>query len=241
MTDDQARNVQQYEYDSFGNQHDMKNRIKQPYGYTGREHDRETGLRYYRARYYDGEVGRFISEDPIGFAGGDVNLSNYVLNNPISFVDPTGLAYDSVTRAYLTAIARGNIPEAVAIAQAATVGHADKLARYINQLRTIMNRYPRSSMQCDTLSKKLVEFFNSTGGKVSVNSNPQIMNITDKFGARYFFDSKGAKFAESGFHQAVRVGDRVFDAITGPNGMSYNQYISTLESYGIAPVVNYVK
>ena len=40
MTDDQARNVQQYEYDSFGNQHDMKNRIKQPYGYTGREHDR---------------------------------------------------------------------------------------------------------------------------------------------------------------------------------------------------------
>jgi len=46
MTDDQARNVQQYEYDSFGNQHDMKNRIKQPYGYTGRELDRETGLSY---------------------------------------------------------------------------------------------------------------------------------------------------------------------------------------------------
>ena len=65
MTDDQARNVQQYEYDSFGNQHDMKNRIKQPYGYTGREHDRETGLRYYRARYYDGEVGVFLSKDPI--------------------------------------------------------------------------------------------------------------------------------------------------------------------------------
>jgi len=91
MTDDQARNVQQYEYDSFGNQHDMKNRIKQPYGYTGREHDRETGLRYYRARYYDGEVGRFISEDPIGFAGGDVNLYNYVGANSVNFVDPSGL------------------------------------------------------------------------------------------------------------------------------------------------------
>jgi RHS repeat-associated protein len=90
MTDDQARNVQQYEYDSFGNQHDMKNRIKQPYGYTGREHDRETGLRYYRARYYDGEVGRFISEDPIGFAGGDVNLYNYVLANSVNYVDPYG-------------------------------------------------------------------------------------------------------------------------------------------------------
>ena len=52
MNDDQARNVQQYEYDSFGNQHDMKNRIKQPYGYMGREHDRETGLRYYTATSY---------------------------------------------------------------------------------------------------------------------------------------------------------------------------------------------
>ena len=91
MTDDQARNVQQYEYDSFGNQHDMKNRIKQPYGYTGREHDRETGLRYYRARYYDGEVGRFISEDTIAIAGGDVNFYNYVGGNPINYVDPSGL------------------------------------------------------------------------------------------------------------------------------------------------------
>ena len=90
MTDDQARNVQQYEYDSFGNQHDMKNRIKQPYGYTGREHDRETGLRYYRARYYDGEVGRFISEDSIGLRSGSKNFYNYVDNNPITYVDPLG-------------------------------------------------------------------------------------------------------------------------------------------------------
>ena len=97
MTDDQARNVQQYEYDSFGNQHDMKNRIKQPYGYTGREHDRETGLRYYRARYYDGEVGRFISEDPIGFAGGDVNLYGYVFNQPTLLTDPSGRdVYDCI-------------------------------------------------------------------------------------------------------------------------------------------------
>ena len=38
--------------------------------YTGREWDPETGLYYYRARYYDPKVGRFISEDPIGFAAG---------------------------------------------------------------------------------------------------------------------------------------------------------------------------
>jgi RHS repeat-associated protein len=59
-----------YEYDSFGNLHDQKNRIKQPYAFTGREwdRDRETGLYFYRARYYDAEAGRFTSKDPIGFA-----------------------------------------------------------------------------------------------------------------------------------------------------------------------------
>jgi len=44
-----------------------------------------------RARYYDPNVGRFISEDPLGFDGGDVNLFAYVQSNPVSFVDPPGL------------------------------------------------------------------------------------------------------------------------------------------------------
>jgi RHS repeat-associated protein len=51
------------------------------YTYTGREWDKETGLYYYRARYYDPMEGRFISKDPISFAGGDVNLYGYVRNN----------------------------------------------------------------------------------------------------------------------------------------------------------------
>jgi RHS repeat-associated protein len=58
--------------------------------YTGREWDPETGLYYYRARYYDPKVGRFISEDPIGFRGG-VNFYSYVGGNPINRLDPFGL------------------------------------------------------------------------------------------------------------------------------------------------------
>lgn len=96
LTDDQGSNVQWYDYDSYGNQHDMKNRIKQPYGYTGREHDRETRLRYYRARYYDGEVGRFISEDPIGFLAGSSNFYSYVGANPTNWIDPHGLIVDQI-------------------------------------------------------------------------------------------------------------------------------------------------
>ena len=57
--------------------------------YTGREQDSESGLYYYRARYYDPEMGRFISEDPIGFKGG-VNFYAYVGNNPLIYNDPSG-------------------------------------------------------------------------------------------------------------------------------------------------------
>ncbi|MGH7372517.1 MAG: RHS repeat-associated core domain-containing protein, partial [Candidatus Methylomirabilales bacterium] len=64
----------------------------QPFAFTGREWDRETGLHYYRARYYDPKIGRFVSDDPIGFAGGDANLYAYVWNAPMLFLDPLGLA-----------------------------------------------------------------------------------------------------------------------------------------------------
>ena len=64
--------------------------IATSYRYTGREYDEETGLYYYRNRWYDPEIGRFISEDPVGFAGGDINLYSYVGNNPLSFIDPYG-------------------------------------------------------------------------------------------------------------------------------------------------------
>ena len=61
------------------------------YGFTGREPDAETGLQYYRARYYDPSLGRFIAEDPAGFDAG-TNFYAYVDNAPTQFVDPYGLA-----------------------------------------------------------------------------------------------------------------------------------------------------
>jgi RHS repeat-associated protein len=60
------------------------------YHFTGQEYDADIGLHYYRARWYSTELGRFVSEDPIGFDGGDVNLYGYVRNNPSNFIDPIG-------------------------------------------------------------------------------------------------------------------------------------------------------
>jgi uncharacterized protein RhaS with RHS repeats len=50
------------------------------------------GGRYCRARCYHPQLQRFISEDPIGFLGGDWNLYSYVRNNPVRYIDPLGLA-----------------------------------------------------------------------------------------------------------------------------------------------------
>ena len=87
ITDQSGAVVHEYRYDAWGNIQAGANRGG--FAFTGREWDPETGLYYYRARYYDPKAGRFISEDPIGFAGG-LNLATYVGNNPAGFVDPFG-------------------------------------------------------------------------------------------------------------------------------------------------------
>ncbi len=90
LTDNSGTVVNSYVYDSYGRRISVIESVMQPYSYTGREYDVESGLYYYRARYYDANLGRFFSEDPIGFNGKDQNLYRYVLNNPVNFTDPDG-------------------------------------------------------------------------------------------------------------------------------------------------------
>jgi RHS repeat-associated protein len=78
-----------YVYDSFGNPTGFSGTVTNPYQYTGRDYDSETGLRYYRARYYDSTTGRFLSEDPLKFQTGP-NHYVYVANDPINLYDPSG-------------------------------------------------------------------------------------------------------------------------------------------------------
>lgn len=60
------------------------------YSFTNREIENVTGQYYYRARYYDPNVGRFVSRDPQVFEAGDSNLYRYVFNRPNTFTDPYG-------------------------------------------------------------------------------------------------------------------------------------------------------
>jgi RHS repeat-associated protein len=93
MTDSTQAMVNKYSYDPFGNILNQQETVSQPFKFIG-QHGVMTepnGFYYMRARYYDPSVGRFISEDPIGFDGGDVNLCAYAGNQPINRIDPLGL------------------------------------------------------------------------------------------------------------------------------------------------------
>ena len=82
--------AQTYGYDSFGKQTSSSGLLTNPFQYTGREFDPETGFYYYRARYYDQTVGRFLGEDPIGFFGGTADFYAYVRDDLVNLIDPLG-------------------------------------------------------------------------------------------------------------------------------------------------------
>ena len=79
-----------YVTDAFGKTTSSAGSTRNPFRYTGRELDADTGLYYYRARYYDPSTGRFLSEDPTKFDGG-INFYSYVRNDPTDLSDPSGL------------------------------------------------------------------------------------------------------------------------------------------------------
>jgi RHS repeat-associated protein len=80
----------QYTFDPFGTTTVSGPTSTNAVQFTGREND-GTGLYFYRARFYSPRLQRFISEDPIGFGGGDVNLHAYASNSPTNLTDPVGL------------------------------------------------------------------------------------------------------------------------------------------------------
>ena len=88
LTDSTAAVAETYRYTAYG-QPEPHSAVGNPSLYTARRYDTETGLYYYRARYYDPNLRRFLQPDPIGYLGG-MNLYAYVGNSPVSYVDPFG-------------------------------------------------------------------------------------------------------------------------------------------------------
>ncbi|NQU43125.1 RHS repeat-associated core domain-containing protein [bacterium] len=129
LTDDAGALVETYEYDpygahflitdgddgdsvvnftsndartSMGVSRDEGEEIANPYTFTGRRYDPETGWHYYRNRYYSSERGRFVTRDPIGFQD-SVSQVQYARSNPVLFTDPHGLKVEICVRRSLNA------------------------------------------------------------------------------------------------------------------------------------------
>jgi RHS repeat-associated protein len=107
----------QYTYEPFGNATSTGPTSSNALQYTGREND-GTGLYFYRTRYYSPRLQRFISQDPIGFAGGDTNLYAYIFNSPTNYFDPIGQfgwpVHERITK---DALQRAGLPPDPAMAQ----------------------------------------------------------------------------------------------------------------------------
>tara|TARA_B100001093_G_scaffold307652_2_gene293615 strand:- start:722 stop:2692 length:1971 start_codon:yes stop_codon:yes gene_type:complete len=97
ITDDTGAVIERYDYSDYGETTITDSvgtviavsAIGNPYGYTGRRMDTESGLYFYRARYYSAERGRFLQRDPLGYVDG-MGLYTYARSNPLRFIDPMG-------------------------------------------------------------------------------------------------------------------------------------------------------
>jgi RHS repeat-associated protein len=89
LTNSSGNTVEVYEYDVYGKVGASDASHPNRFMFTGREFDKETGLYYYRARYYKPEIGRFLQADQVGYTA-EMNLYRYCRNNPWNMGDPFG-------------------------------------------------------------------------------------------------------------------------------------------------------
>lgn len=96
VTDSAGNQAALYEYDPYGTTVTHTGTADLKHRYTGQEADDSTALYYYNARYYDPQIGRFVSADPTvqhPTDPQDLNRYAYARNNPVMFNDPTGLGF----------------------------------------------------------------------------------------------------------------------------------------------------
>ena len=93
VSDADGKATAAYRYDAFGRRVDQEGDPVSPFTFAGKSYDAATGLYYFRARYYDPDLGRFLSRDPEAPAADDpitYNPYQFARNNPVRFADPLG-------------------------------------------------------------------------------------------------------------------------------------------------------
>ena len=172
-----------YDYDVYGKQTEITGTADNPYRYCGEYTDEETGFIYLRNRYYDPSIGRFISEDP---AKDGSNWYVYCGNNPVKFVDPTGLTAGQINGQ----TGYGGIYDSFAyVNDKYQNGWSSKRWGTLepNVPRFVMNRFQRNANNCTlTAITRIFAYHRNIYGKSNIPDNMTLYNdiktIAEKYG-----------------------------------------------------------
>ncbi len=105
LLDRDGNAVETYRYDAFGveTRYDSIGGSINPWRYMSKRVDEETGLVHFGRRYYDPLLGRWTTMDPLGYSAGSPNLYAYLMNSPLTHIDPYGLSCEEA----LSSLSRG--------------------------------------------------------------------------------------------------------------------------------------
>jgi len=174
ISDNQGEIKNQYAYSSFGRilGQTEEQGLEQPFKYVG-----QFGVQHesVRARYYDAELGRFLKEDPIGFAGG-LNVSLYVGGNPVVGIDPSGLTLIIIG----THEQVDELQTAIGTLQNSNPTTANQVNQLINSNHTHVIQYPIGNYSNGTTKTSFNDnLTNGVGTGSTVTVDPTVPLVED--------------------------------------------------------------
>lgn len=201
LTDASGNLTDSYAYDEYGKIANSSGSTENPFKYVGKYGVMDEGDDFFfmRARYYNAETGRFLSKDPIGFAGGDWNLYAYVAANPVVGIDPTGLLSEEEKKEFASTYV-DNVLKELAKGEALTLaGVAKDVAKivigYMAASYLIEQGYIEEAEALIALSDMLTISFCISSEQI-VDAEKKLQVVIDKYVYKYTFDplEKGLKF-----------------------------------------------